>query len=125
MKFWKKRYAASRAASKADTAIYMRNFAHGSLSRENIARHRARLHIQENGEEERESDRSRDAISRSKMAKSLRKTKYTAAEVLELCTRRQSDESEQEISDVDSEISSDDSVAEEMFAAGEDITLDK
>ena len=62
------------------------------------------------------------------MAKSLRKNKYTAAEALESCTRRSSDDSEQEISDVDSDISSsrgNDTRAEEMFSEGEDIALDK
>lgn len=59
------------------------------------------------------------------MAKRLQKTSFSVTEAAELCTRRANDESEEEISDEDSDISSDDSVAEEMFLGGEDITLDK
>lgn len=59
------------------------------------------------------------------MAKRAKKRKYTALEVVELLSRRASDESGKEDSEEESHISSDDSVAEDMFLQGEDITLDK
>ncbi|KAG1959820.1 hypothetical protein F2P79_005966 [Pimephales promelas] len=46
-------------------------------------------------------------------------------EVWEPCTRRDSDESEDDVSDEDSKISCIDSVAEEMFWGGGGVTLDK
>jgi hypothetical protein len=59
------------------------------------------------------------------MAKRNRKTHFLLEEVIEQCTRRDSDESEDAISDEESDLSSIDSVAEEMFLDGGDITLDK
>ncbi|XP_039547063.1 piggyBac transposable element-derived protein 4-like [Pimephales promelas] len=59
------------------------------------------------------------------MAKRTRKTHFLLEEVIEQCTRRDSDESEDAISDEESDISSIDSVAEEMFLDGGDMTLDK
>ncbi|XP_049445727.1 piggyBac transposable element-derived protein 4-like isoform X1 [Epinephelus fuscoguttatus] len=59
------------------------------------------------------------------MAKMVLKTKYINEEAADLCTRRASDDSGAEVSEEDSEISSDDSVAEAMFLGGEDITLDQ
>ncbi|XP_055065254.2 uncharacterized protein [Misgurnus anguillicaudatus] len=59
------------------------------------------------------------------MAKRTAKTHFLLQEVIDQCTRRDSDESDDAISDEDSEVSSIDSVAEEMFLEGGDVTLDK
>ncbi|XP_039670607.1 uncharacterized protein LOC120567704 [Perca fluviatilis] len=60
------------------------------------------------------------------MAKISKSRRYTLQEAVEECTRpRESDESEEEMSEKDSEMSCIDSVAEDMFLQGGDITLDK
>lgn len=59
------------------------------------------------------------------MSKRTAKTHFLLEEVIEQCTRRDSDESDDAISDEDSDVSSIDSVAEEMFLDGGDVTLDK
>ncbi|XP_039679214.1 uncharacterized protein LOC120573509 [Perca fluviatilis] len=60
------------------------------------------------------------------MAKISKSRRYTHQEAVEECTRpRESDESEEEMSEKDSEMSCIDSVAEDMFLEGGDITLDK
>lgn len=52
-----------------------------------------------------------------------RKTYFSLEEVLEQCTRRDSDQSEEDISEEDSDVSFD-SVAEDIFSDGGDATLD-
>ncbi|XP_057178449.1 piggyBac transposable element-derived protein 4-like [Triplophysa rosa] len=59
------------------------------------------------------------------MAKRMIKTKFTLDEVVEECTRRNSDQSEDDISDEESDVSSIDTVAEDLFLDGGDVTLDK
>ncbi len=59
------------------------------------------------------------------MAKRLMKTNFSLEEVVEQCTRRDSDESEDDITEEESDVSSVDSIAEEMFLDGGDVTLDK
>ncbi len=59
------------------------------------------------------------------MAKRLMKTNFSLDEVVEQCIRRDSDESEDEISEQESNVSLVDSIAEEMFLDGGDVTLDK
>ncbi|KAK7168989.1 hypothetical protein R3I93_005095 [Phoxinus phoxinus] len=49
------------------------------------------------------------------MAKKTTKTHFLLEEVIEQCTRRDSDESEDDVSDEESDGGSIDSVAEEMF----------
>lgn len=53
-----------------------------------------------------------------------RKTYFSLEEVLEQCTRRDSDQSEEDISEEDSDVSVVDSVAEDIFLDGGDATLD-
>lgn len=53
-----------------------------------------------------------------------RKTYFSLEEVLEQCTRRDSDQSEEDISEEDSDVSFVDSVAEDIFLDGGDATLD-
>lgn len=53
-----------------------------------------------------------------------RKTYFSLEEVLEQCTRRDSDQSEEDISEEDSDVSFVDSVAEDIFWDGGDATLD-
>lgn len=53
-----------------------------------------------------------------------RKTYFSLEEVLEQCTRRDSDQSEEDISEEDSDVSFGDSVAEDIFLDGGDATLD-
>ncbi len=60
-----------------------------------------------------------------KMAKRLMKTNFSLDEVVEQCIRRDSDESEDDISEQESNVSLVDSIAEEMFLDGGDVTLDK
>ncbi len=59
------------------------------------------------------------------MAKRLMKTNFSLEEVVEQCTRRDSDESEDDITEEESDVSSVDSIAEEMFLNGGDVTLNK
>ncbi len=59
------------------------------------------------------------------MAKRLIKTNFSLEEVVEQCTRRDSDESEDDITEEERDVSSVDSIAEEMFLDGGDVTLDK
>ncbi|XP_057211316.1 uncharacterized protein LOC130567325 [Triplophysa rosa] len=59
------------------------------------------------------------------MAKRMIKTKFTLDEVVEECTRRNSDQSEDDISDEENDVSSIDTVAEDLFLDGGDVTLDK
>ncbi len=59
------------------------------------------------------------------MAKRLMKTNFSLDEVVEQCIRRDSDESEDDISEQESDVSLVDSIAEEMFLDGGDVTLDK
>ncbi len=59
-----------------------------------------------------------------KMAKRLMKN-FSLDEVVEQCIRRDSDESEDEISEQESDVSLVDSIAKEMFLDGGDVTLDK
>ncbi len=59
------------------------------------------------------------------MAKRLMKTNFSLEEVVEQCTRRDSDESEDDITEEERDVSSVDSIAEEMFLDGGDVTLDK
>uniref|UniRef100_A0A8C1G7H9 C-type lectin domain-containing protein n=1 Tax=Cyprinus carpio TaxID=7962 RepID=A0A8C1G7H9_CYPCA len=59
------------------------------------------------------------------MAKRTMKTNFSLEEVVEQCTRRDSDESEDDISDGESDVSSVDSIAEDLFLDGEGVTLDK
>lgn len=61
-------------------------------------------------------------LCKYKMAK--RKTYFSLEEVLEQCTRRDSDQSEEDISEEDSDVSFVDSVAEDIFLDGGDATLD-
>uniref|UniRef100_A0A672HNV6 PiggyBac transposable element-derived protein domain-containing protein n=1 Tax=Salarias fasciatus TaxID=181472 RepID=A0A672HNV6_SALFA len=59
------------------------------------------------------------------MAKVTVKRKYTLQEVVEICTRRDSDQSDADKPEEDSELSPGDSQAEDLFLEGKDITLDK
>ncbi len=60
------------------------------------------------------------------MVKRLIKTNFSLEEVVEQCTRRDSDESEDDITEEERDVSSSvDSIAEEMFLDGGDVTLDK
>ncbi|XP_055008077.1 uncharacterized protein LOC129408420 isoform X2 [Boleophthalmus pectinirostris] len=59
------------------------------------------------------------------MAKRTEKTRFSALEAAEICTRRLSDTSDQELSEPESDVSAVDSVEEEMFFEGLDAILDR
>ncbi len=60
-----------------------------------------------------------------KMVKRLMKKYFSRDEIVEQCIRRDRHESEDDISEQESDVSLVDSIAEEMFLDGGDVTLDK
>ena len=58
------------------------------------------------------------------LSKRTQKAAYTLEETMEACTRRDSDYSDEDASEVESEVSEVDSIEKDMFLHGADILLD-